>query len=516
MPEPIENLREVRLEKVKQLKELGVDPYPADWDRLEERVKNKEVSSMSLGAEVVVAGRIRGWREHGSIIFADLEDESGQIQLVFKEENFEEKDWEILQLFDMGDFLGAEGKLFETNAGQLSIETAGFKLLTKSVRPLPSKWHGLKNVEERYRKRYLDLLMNPEVKEVFEKRTQLLTLLRNYLDKNGFMEVETPILQPQYGGASARPFVTHLESLDSDFYLRISDELYLKRLIVGGFEKVYEVSKDFRNEGIDRQHSPEFTQIEFYWAYSDYEELMQFTEEMLTSVIKKAVGNLEVEFEGNIIDFTPPWKRVTYRNLVLKHTGIDIDEVRTEEELRDAIKNEVAPKVSGRQGEKRGLTAVPRGVHGSKSATTEEILSNVGYGAVLDALYKEHCRPYLVQPTFLIDHPAETVALAKRKEEDQDKIARFQLLVVGYEMINAYNELNDPQDQKERWEEQEGLAEKGLEEHEALDHDYIEALEYGMPPTAGWGMGIDRLTAILTNQHSIRDVILFPLMRPGG
>ncbi len=489
MTEPLENLRQIRLEKLEKLQKLGVDPYPAGWNKLSKRIKTEELGNKELGARVTVAGRIRGWREHGRITFADLADESDQIQIVFKQDALDNKDWQVVDLLDMGDFLGVEGPLFKTKAGELSIEVDNFKLLAKSVRPLPSKWHSLKNVEERYRKRYLDLLMNPEVKGVFKKRTQILSLLREYLDSSGFIEVETPVLQPQYGGASARPFVTHLEALDTDFYLRISDELYLKRLIVGGFEKVYEVCKDFRNEGIDRQHSPEFTQIEFYWAYADYEELMQFTEEMLTSVIKEVVGDLKVEFEGNIIDFTPPWGRITYRDLVLEHTGIDIDQVDTEEDLLSEMREQ---------------------------DLIVDLEGAVGYGAVLDTLYKEHCRPHLVQPTFLVDHPAETVALAKRKKEDPSKISRFQLVVAGYEMINAYNELNDPQDQKERWEEQEGLAAKGLEEHEALDDDYIEALEYGMPPTAGWGMGIDRLTAIVTGQRSIRDVILFPLMRPMG
>jgi len=315
----------------------------------------------------------------------------------------------------------------------------------------------------------------------------LLTLLRKYLDEHGFTEVETPILQPLYGGASARPFITHVDSLGTDFYLRISDELYLKRLIVGGFEKVYEVSKDFRNEGIDRQHSPEFTQIEFYWAYADYKNLMKFSEEMLSSVIETVKGGLKVEFEGQTLDFSLPWPRVTYRDLVLEHTGIDIDRVRAEQELRDVIS-------------KKGLKLDLAGV--------------VGYGPIIDALYKEYCRPKLVQPTFLIDHPAELMPLAKRKLEDPSKIESIQLLAAGYEMFKAYSELNDPIDQKGRWEEQEGLAKKGLEEHEVLDADYIEALEYAMPPTAGWGMGIDRLTAILTDQHTIRDVILFPLMRP--
>ena len=494
MTKPLEELRKIRLEKLEKLRELGVDPYPSGWERLESRVKNQELGGMKLGDEVVVAGRIRAWRRHGGIIFADLHDDSGKIQLCFREDELSASEsqlpvtsYQLLNYFDIGDFIGVSGELFKTKSGELTILVKDFRLLSKSLRPLPSQWYGLKDVEERYRKRYLDLLMNPEVREVFEVRTRLLTLLRKYLDEHGFTEVETPILQPLYGGASARPFITHVDSLGTDFYLRISDELYLKRLIVGGFEKVYEVSKDFRNEGIDRQHSPEFTQIEFYWAYADYKNLMKFSEEMLSSVIETVKGGLKVEFEGQTLDFSLPWPRVTYRDLVLEHTGIDIDRVRAEQELRDVIS-------------KKGLKLDLAGV--------------VGYGPIIDALYKEYCRPKLVQPTFLIDHPAELMPLAKRKLEDPSKIESIQLLAAGYEMFKAYSELNDPIDQKGRWEEQEGLAKKGLEEHEVLDADYIEALEYAMPPTAGWGMGIDRLTAILTDQHTIRDVILFPLMRP--
>jgi len=488
MPKPLEELRQVRLEKLEKLRELGISPYPSRWELAEKRVKAESCERSKLGTEVAVAGRIRAWREHGGIIFADLFDESGKIQLCFRKDALLNFNFEYLSLLDIGDFIGVSGELFRTAAGELTVLVKDLKLLAKALRPLPSSWYGLKDVEERYRKRYLDLLMNPEVRRVFETRTKILTLLRRYLNEHGFIEVETPVLQPIYGGASARPFITHLDVLDTDLYLRISDELYLKRLIVGGFEKVYEVAKDFRNEGIDRQHSPEFTQVEFYWAYANYEDLMRFTEEMLSQIIREVKGTLQVEFEGKKLDFTPPWSRITYRDLVLEHTGIDIDEVRTEDELRAAI---------------------------SQKGLDLDLSGTVGYGAVLDTLYKEFCRPRIIQPTFLTDHPAESVALAKRKENDPRKVARFQLLVCGYEVINAYNELNDPQDQRQRWLEQEGLARKGLEEHEALDEDYIEALEYGMPPTAGWGIGIDRLTAILTDRHTIREVILFPLMRPG-
>ncbi|MEA2020551.1 MAG: lysine--tRNA ligase [Patescibacteria group bacterium] len=490
MPQPIEELKRVRIEKLEKLRDLGIDPYPASWKFFDSRISNQELREKDLGSEVVAVGRIRATRGHGGIVFVDIYDESGKIQVCFREDGFNPQGpWEFnnLNLLDLGDFIGVRGELFKTEAGELTILVEDLKLLSKTIRPLPSEWYGLKDKEERYRKRYLDLIMNPEVREVFRKRTKILTLLRKYLDNHGFMEVETPILQPIYGGASARPFVTHLEALDTDFYLRISNELYLKRLVVGGFEKVYEVSKDFRNEGIDRQHSPEFTQIEFYWAYADYEDLMDFIEEMLCSVIEEICGSLEVEFGEEKLDFTSPWNRITYRDLVLEQTGIDIDKVTTEKALLSELK---------------------------EKDLSIDLEGAVGYGAVLDNLYKEYCQPTLVQPTFLIEHPAELMPLAKRMSDDPSKIQSVQLLVSGYELIKAYSELNDPQDQRERWEEQEGLAAKGLEEHEALDEDYIEALEYGMPPTAGWGMGIDRLTAILTNQPSIRDVILFPLMRP--
>lgn len=487
MPRPLEELQEVRLAKLAKLREAEIDPYPSRWSLAKDRVNAADCPALDLGSSVAVAGRIRAWREHGGIVFADLFDASGKIQVCFREDKLPAERFPLLQLLDIGDFLGVSGELFKTQAGELTVLVTSFDLLTKSLRPLPSEWYGLKDVEERYRRRYVDLLMNPEVRQVFATRTKLLSLLRRHLDEHGFVEVETPILQPIYGGASARPFTTHLDALGADFYLRISDELYLKRLIVGGFEKVYEVSKDFRNEGIDRQHSPEFTQIEFYWAYANYEDLMKFSEEMLSAIIQEVKGKLQVEFEGQVLDFTPPWPRVTYRDLVLEHTEIDLDVVTDEVELRKAITA-------------KGLSLDLSGL--------------VGYGPVVDALYKEYCRPKLVQPTFLIDHPAELMPLAKRKPNDLRKIESVQLLASGYEMFKAYSELNDPQDQKARWEEQEGLAKKGLEEHEVLDTDYIEALEYGMPPTAGWGMGIDRLTAILTDQHTIRDVILFPLMRP--
>lgn len=486
----IDEIKNARIKKLKTIKQAGINPYPAKSKRTHQvnEVLTDFPKIEKANKKIVLAGRIRLLRPHGKLCFLQFEDGSARMQALLTQNDLGEKSYRFfLDNFDIGDFIEIQGKVFKTKTKEKTIRASNYRILAKSLRSLPEKWVGLKNTEERYRKRYLDLLANPEIKKAFETRSQILRLLREYLDKNGFLEVETSVLQPIYGGAAARPFTTHLNALDIDLYLRISDELYLKRLIVGGFDKVYEVSKDFRNEGIDRQHNPEFTQIEFYWAYTDYQDLMKFTEKMLADIIKKVCGKTAVEFEGQKLDFKPPWPRITYRELLFKHTKIDIDKIKSEKELKEVIR-------------KQGLKL--------------DLKGKAGYGPILDALYKEYCRPKVIQPVFLIDHPAELMPLAKRKESDPSKIESVQLLVAGYEIIKAYSELNDPQDQKERWLEQEGLAKKGLEEYEVLDEDYLEALEYGMPPTAGWGMGVDRLAAILTNQHSIRDVIFFPLLKP--
>jgi len=420
-------------------------------------------------------------------MFADVVDESGKMQVVFKADEIAETMFELLHFLDLGDFVAVQGNVGKTQAGEISIFATNFQLLSKSLRPLPDQWAGLTDIEERYRQRYVDLLMNQNVRQVFEKRSTVIKFLREYLESRGFLEVETPVLQPMYGGASAKPFLTHHNALGIDLYLRISDELYLKRLIVGGFEKVYEIGHDFRNEGVDRQHNPEFTMLEFYWAYVDYEKLMEFTEEMFTALLEEVYGSLAVDYQGVTYDFTPPWPRISYRDAVLTHSGIDIDEADSEEKLTNAIKQ-------------KGIVLEDSKVR--------------GFGAVLDTLYKHTTRPYLGGPLFLTERPTAFVSLAKRIPRNPRYTASFQLLVAGQELINAYNELNDPLDQAARWKESEKLGKKGQKEHEVFDADYIRALEYGMPPTAGWGLGIDRLVAILTNQRTLKDVILFPTLRP--
>lgn len=462
-------LKEDRLEKLKKLEALGGHGFPP-WE-------NK-------GWELV--GRLTAIRGHGKLIFADITNFFGKKQLSFKVDKLSDK-WPLVELLDIGDFIGVAGEEYVTQAGEPTLDVTDFSLLTKSLRSLPSSWYGFSDVEERYRQRYVDLLMNPEVKKVFEVRSKVVQLLRKKLDVEGFLEVETPVLQPIYGGATAKPFTTHHNALDLDLYLRISDELYLKRLVVGGFDKVYEIGKDFRNEGIDRQHNPEFTMLEFYWAYANYEDLMKFTEKILSEIVFEIKGTYKITWEEKEYDLTPPWPRVTYRDLLLKDSGIDIDVENTEEKLLKALKNKkIYLKLDG----------------------------VIGYGALLDQFYKEVSRPAVTGPIFLIDHPVDLKPLAKRKIEDPTKSATFQLLIAGYEIMIAYNELNDPIDQKSRWVEEMKLAGEGLEEHQIIDEDYIRALEYGMPPTAGWGMGIDRFTAMLTDQHTIKDTILFPTMRP--
>jgi lysyl-tRNA synthetase class 2 len=439
-----------------------------------------------MDKEVEVTGRVISVRGHGKLVFADLHDETGKIQLMLKSDVLDDKSFQLVELLNTGDFVYAKGIVTTTVKGEISVQANTFNFLTKAVHPLPEKWHGLKDIEERYRQRYVDLIVNPDVKTIFLTRTKIIKLLRHYMDDNGFVEVETPVLQPIYGGASANPFITHHKALDADLYLRISDELYLKRLIVGGFEKVYEMSKDFRNEGMSRAHNPEFTMLEFYWAYVDYETVMKFSEEMLSSIAKEINGSYSVEFGGKTYDLTPPWKRISYADLFKEYLDMDIDSFTNADELLAYVKE-------------KNLLA-----------------DNQAFGVrdILDVVYKKHIRPKLAGPIFITDYPFEMKPLAKRKSGDQTKAASFQLLIAGEEFINAYHELNDPFDQRKRWEIEMDLGEKGAEDYQVIDEDYIRALEYGMPPTTGWGLGVDRFVAFITDQHTLKDVILFPTMRP--
>jgi len=481
---PIEQLRKVRLEKLQKIKSLGINPYPS-------RCLRQQTISQALrmmGKKVAVTGRIMAIRGHGGIQFFDLRDETAKIQLVLKKNSLKTSNLKLLAFLDIGDFLAVQGEVFKTKAGEISILVSNFQLLAKALRPLPSKWYGLKDVEERYRKRYLDLIMNEEVKEVFRRRTQIISAVREFLDSQGFLEVETPTLQEVYGGASARPFITHHNALDADFYLKISDELYLKRLIIGGFEKVYEIDKDFRNEGLDRFHNPEFTMMECYWAYADYNQMMELTENIFNFVAKKVLGTTKITFGKHEIDFKPPWKRLPMKEGIKKYLRIDVDKI-TDEEIKNLLK-------------KHNLVTEENG-----------LAAGFNRGVAIATLF-ELVEPYLIQPTFVIDFPKETTALCKPKPDEPELIERFEPYIAGFEVANAYSELNDPLIQREFFEEQVKAAKLGDEEAHPLDEAFLEAMEYGMPPTGGLGIGIDRMVMLLTNQQCIRDVILFPTLAP--
>ncbi len=483
----IDELRKIRLKKLEAIKKAGFYPYPQATKRTHKiRGALKQFDELEqTKKEIILAGRIRNLRVHGKATFFVLEDDTGKIQIFLRENHLGENQYNFfLENFDIGDFIEVRGTLLKTKTGEKTLGAAYFKVLAKSIRPLPEKWHGLKDAEERFRKRYLDLIFNSEVKKKFEIRSKIVKEIRNFLEKEGFIEVETPILQPIYGGASAKPFKTHLNALDIDLYLRIAPELYLKRLLVGGFERVYEIGKCFRNEGIDRQHNPDFSELEFYFAYIDYKDLMKFTEKLFENLLKNVFGSLKIKYEEKEIDFTPPWQRLEFSQILQKYTEINFEELNTE-----SLKKK----------------AKELGVDFPPAAEKSE---------VADEIYKKFCRPKIWEPTFIIHHPADFKPLAKPLENAPSKAANFQLVVAGWELVNAYSELNDPLEQKRQFEKQEKLFKAGLQEAQRIDDDYVEALEYGMPPAAGFGMGIDRLVVLLTNSHSLREVILFPTMRP--
>ncbi len=493
--EELNELMKRRREELEHLRAIGVEPYPHEFER---NAFTKEILHSFKDDEpqrvVSVAGRIMSLRRMGKASFCHIQDMVGKIQIYMKKDDLGEK-YDAFKLLDIGDIIGVTGYIFRTKMGEISIHAQKYELLSKSLRPLPIvkekvdeqgnkvTFDPFSDKELRYRQRYVDLVVNPEVRETFIKRTMILRTMRKYLDEKGLLEVETPVLQPLYGGASARPFTTHHNTLDMKLYLRIADELYLKRLIVGGFDGVYEISKDFRNEGMDRTHNPEFTMMEVYVAYKDYKWMMELVEQMIHSIALVLNNNAKVKLGDNEIDFTPPWKRITMFGAIEQYTGLQL-RGKDEQELRAITKQlniDLDPKI--------------------------------GAGKIIDEIFSVKVQPFLIQPTFIMDYPVELSPLAKRHRTEEGLVERFEGFVNGQEICNSFTELNDPLDQRARFEDQVRLKERGDEEAQTLDEDFLRALEYGMPPTAGLGIGIDRLTMLLTQQEHIRDVILFPTMR---
>lgn len=493
--EDINQLIVQRRDKLEKLKELGVEPYPYKFDRSHSSSEIVDNFEQLKEKKVSIAGRIMSNRRMGKAAFFHIQDLQGRIQVYLKKDEVGEKSFELYKLLDIGDIVGINGQVFKTRTEEISVFCTKIDLLCKSLKPLPivkeKEVDGNKVVydpfsdkELRYRQRYVDLIVNPEIREVFIKRSKLVAAMRNFLDQHGYLEVQTPILQPLYGGATARPFVTHHNALDMKLYLRIADELYLKRLIVGGFDGVYEFGSDFRNEGIDRFHNPEFTQMELYVAYKDYHWMMEFTENMIAFIAEKVLNAKKIRYQDYDIDLSPPWKRLSLKEGVKQYTGLDISKVNDENLIKAA--------------EDLGIA----------------VENSWGSGKIIDEIFGEFVEPKLIQPTFITDYPIEMSPLAKKHRTDPRLVERFEPIIAGKEIGNAFSELNDPNDQRSRFESQMELRAKGDEEAQVLDEDYIRALEYGMPPTAGLGIGIDRLVMLLTNSTSIRDVIFFPQMRP--
>ena len=483
------NVLDERRRKLDEWRRTAAVPYPTRFDAREEIAALRGAhEGLQAGEEAPgehrVAGRLIAKRLHGKVSFLVIKDGGGELQLLAADDALGEPDYAALQDLDVGDIAGFSGTMMRTRRGELSLRVAAFELLAKSLRPLPEKFHGLTDVETRYRRRYLDLIVNDEVKEVFVKRARIIAAVRRFLDERGFVEVETPVLQPLYGGALARPFVTHHNELHRDLYLRIATELYLKRCIIGGIDRVYEIGKDFRNEGVSYKHNPEFTMLETYEAYVDYNHVMVMVEEMFGAAAL-SVGSLQTQFRGHAIDLTPPWPRQTMRAAILQASGIDIAEVRDVASLQAALKE--------------------RNLHAVTLAPT--------WGTQVDELFSELVEPTLIQPVFITEHPLELSPFAKKTPHDERFVERFESFVGGMEMSNAFSELNDPDDQRARFVQQMADLAAGDETAHRLDEDFLEAMEHGMPPTGGLGLGIDRLVMLLTNLPSIRDVILFPQLR---
>lgn len=485
-----------RMEELEELKNLGFEPFAYSYDVNSNSDDIKENFKEDEKRTISIAGRIMSIRRMGKASFAHLQDDKGRIQVYLRKDDVGEKVYDAFKLLDIGDIIGIEGFVFKTKTGEISVHTTSLTLLSKTLRPLPipketTDEQGNKIIHDqfsdkelRYRQRYVDLVVNPHIKDIFLKRSKIISSIRKFLDEQGYLEVETPVLQPLYGGASARPFITHHNTLDMPLYLRIADELYLKRLIVGGFNGVYEISKDFRNEGMDRTHNPEFTMMEIYVPYKDYIWMMEFVEKMIRFVCIEVFGKYDFEYEGNQINFSGQWKRVSMVDSIKEKTGIDI--------LTSSIADLTAA------GKKIGI----------------DVNAIEGKAKLIDEIFSVAVQPGLIEPTFIMDYPVELSPLAKIHRTKKGLVERFEGYVAGREISNAFSELNDPLDQRNRFEAQKKLSEKGDEEAHQIDEDFVRALEYGMPPTAGLGVGIDRLVMLFTNQSSIRDVIFFPQMRP--
>ncbi|WP_294155595.1 lysine--tRNA ligase [uncultured Clostridium sp.] len=479
----------LRREKLAELQKAGKDPFDVyKVDRTHTTAEVKANYAEVEGKEVTVAGRIISKRGQGKVVFSDIYDLDGKIQLFLKIDKVGEENLKEYKTFDIGDWVAATGEVFTTQRGEISINVNSFELTCKSLKPLPEKWHGLKDPDLRYRQRELDIITNAEVKDTFIKRSRIISAMREFLDNKGFLEVETPILSPIAGGAAAKPFITHHNTLDMDMYLRVAPELYLKRLIVAGFEKVYEIGRNFRNEGMSVRHNPEFTAIELYEAYSDYNDMMEITENMVAYICEKVNGTTKVTYQGTEIDFMPPWRRVTMVDAVKEYAGVDFATINSDEEAQAIAKE--------------------------KNLEFPKPLNTVTKGEVLNALYEEFGEAKMIQPTFVMDYPVENSPLTKKKRGNAAFTERFEVFVFGRELGNAYSELNDPIVQRQRFEQQAKKRELGDDEAYMLDEQFMSALETGMPPTGGLGIGVDRLIMFLTDSASIRDVILFPTMKP--
>lgn len=479
--------REIRIGKLDQIRALGYEPFGQafNWDHSStQAIENADALEQS-GEHVRLAGRLMIIRDHGKTAFATLRDARGDIQLYFRQDTLTDREWQLFHLLDRGDIIGVDGIVFRTHTGEITVRVESYTILTKALRPLPDKWHGLTDKEQRYRMRYVDLIMNPEVRRTFETRTRMLAAIRKYYTERGFLEVETPVLQPLYGGANARPFITHLNALDMTMYLRIAPELYLKRLLVGGIDRNFEITRNFRNEGMDTKHNPEFTAIETYQAYGDIEDAIRQTEEVVALCAQAAYGNTRFVYEGVELDVTPPWPRMTMVEAVKKFTGEDFGDLSDLEHARA-----IADKLNVEYGEFDGA------------------------GKILANVFDDYVEDKLVQPCHITMHPIEVSPLSKLNAENPRLTDRFESYIFTRELANGFSELNDPLDQRKRFELQQEEREHGDDEAHPVDEDFMKALEYGMPPTAGLGIGLDRLFMLMTGSRSIRDVILFPMMKP--